>query len=194
MKRWTGNIHRRILNIIKQVVSKEEIKLSEIDIVTPEEKEKLLVEFNKTELKYDENIPFIKYFEKQVEKTPDDIAIVFEDKEMTYRELNERANSLAYKLRENEVTNNTVVGILLERSFEMLISMLAVLKSGGCYIPIAPDYPKDRIEYMLEDSEATIILTSQNRRNLADKKLINVKDERIYENHKENLENKKKED
>ena len=67
--------------------------------------------------------------------------------------------------------------------------MLAVLKSGGCYIPIAPDYPKDRIEYMLEDSEATIILTSQNRRNLADKKLNNVKDERIYENHKENLEN-----
>ena len=156
------NIHKRILNIIKQVVSKEEIKLSEIDIVTPEEKEKLLVEFNKTELKYDENIPFIKYFEKQVEKTPDDIAIVFEDKEMTYRELNERANSLAYKLRENEVTNNTVVGILLERSFEMLISMLAVLKSGGCYIPIAPDYPKDRIEYMIEDSVATIILTSQN--------------------------------
>ena len=183
------NIHKRILNIIKQVVSKEEIKLSEIDIVTPEEKEKLLVEFNKTDLEYDENIPFIKYFEKQVEKTPDDIAIVFEDKEMTYRELNERANSLAYKLRENEVTNNTVVGILLERSFEMLISMLAVLKSGGSYIPIAPDYPKDRIEYMLEDSEATIILTSQNRRNLADKKLINVKDERIYENHKENLEN-----
>ena len=183
------NIHRRILNIIKQVVSKEEIKLSEIDIVTPEEKEKLLVEFNKTELKYDENIPFIKYFEKQVEKTPDDIAIVFEDKEMTYKELNERANSLAYKLRENEVTNNTVVGILLERSFEMLISMLAVLKSGGSYIPIAPDYPKDRIEYMLEDSEATIILTSQNRRNLADKKLINVKDDKIYENHKENLEN-----
>ena len=183
------NVHERILNIIKQVISKDEIKLSEIDIVTPEEKEKLLVEFNKTELKYDENIPFIKYFEKQVEKTPDDIAIVFEDKEMTYRELNERANSLAYKLRENEVINNTVVGILLERSFEMLISMLAVLKSGGSYIPIAPDYPKDRIEYMLEDSEATIILTSQNRRNLADKKLINVKDERIYENHKENLEN-----
>ena len=184
-----SNIHKRILNIMKQVISKEEIKLSEIDIVTPEEKEKLLVEFNKTELKYDENIPFIKYFEKQVEKAPDDIAIVFEDKEMTYRELNERANSLAYKLRENEVTNNTVVGILLERSFEMLISMLAVLKSGGAYIPIAPDYPKDRIEYMLEDSEATIILTSQNRRNLADKKLINVKDERIYENHKKNLEN-----
>ena len=183
------NVHERILNIIKQVISKDEIKLSEIDIVTPEEKEKLLVEFNKTELKYDENIPFIKYFEEQAEKTPNEIAIVFNNNKMTYKELNEKANSLAYLLRENEVTNNTVVGILLERSFEMLISMLAVLKAGGSYIPIAPDYPKDRIEYMLEDSEATIILTSQNRRNLADKKLINVKDEKIYENHKENLEN-----
>lgn len=182
-------VHERILNIIKQVVSKGEIKLSEIDIVTPEEKEKLLVGFNKTDLEYDENKPFIKYFEEQAEKTPDEIAIVFEDKKMTYRELNERANSLAYKLRENKVTNNTVVGILLERSFEMLISMLAVLKSGGSYIPIAPDYPKDRIEYMLEDSEATIILTSQNRRNLADKKLINVKDKKVYEKHKENLKN-----
>ena len=182
-------IHKRILNIINQVIGTKNILLKDIDIVTVEEKEKLLVEFNNTDLEYDENIPFIKYFEEQAEKTPDEIAIVFENKKMTYRELNEKANSLAYLLRENEVTNNTVVGILLERSFEMLISMLAVLKSGGSYIPIASDYPKDRIEYMLEDSEATIILTSQNRRNLADKKLINVKDERIYENHKENLEN-----
>ena len=184
-----SNIHKRILNIMKQVVSNKDVKLSQIDIVTPDEKEKLLVEFNKTELKYDEDVPFIKYFEEQVEKTPDEIAIVFNNNKMTYKELNEKVNSLAYLLKENEVTNNTVVGILLERSFEMLISMLAVLKAGGSYIPIAPDYPKDRIEYMLEDSEATIILTSQNRRNLADKKLINVKDEKIYENHKENLEN-----
>ena len=182
-------IHKRILNIINQVIGTKNILLKDIDIVTVEEKEKLLVEFNNTDLEYDENIPFIKYFEEQAEKTPDEIAIVFENKKMTYRELNEKANSLAYLLRENEVTNNTVVGILLERSFEMLISMLAVLKSGGSYIPIAPDYPKDRIEYMLEDSEATIILTSQNRRNLADKKLINVKDKKIYEEHKENLEN-----
>ena len=182
-------IHKRILNIINQVIGTKNILLKDIDIVTVEEKEKLLVEFNNTDLEYDENIPFIKYFEEQAEKTPDEIAIVFENKKMTYRELNEKANSLAYLLRENEVTNNTVVGILLERSFEMLISMLAVLKSGGSYIPIASDYPKDRIEYMLEDSEATIILTSQNRRNLADKKLINVKDKKIYEEHKENLEN-----
>ena len=182
-------IHKRILNIINQVVLKENIGLKDIEIVTPEEKEKLIIDFNKTELEYDKNIPFIKYFEKQVEETPENIAIVFEYKNMTYRELNEKANSLAYELRKNGVTNNTVVGILVERSFEMLISMLAVLKSGGSYIPIAVDYPKDRVQYMLEDSDASILLTSQNRRNKADKKIINVKDPSIYENHKENLEN-----
>ena len=182
-------IHKRILNIIKQVVSKEEIRLSEIDIVTEEEKERLIVEFNKTDLKYNENIPFIKYFEEQVEKTPDEIAIVFENQKKTYRELNERANSLAYELRKNGVENNTIVGVSLERSFEMLISILAVLKSGGSYIPIAVDYPRDRVQYMLEDSDASILLTSQNRRNRVDKKIINVKDSKIYENNKENLEN-----
>ena len=182
-------IHKRILNIIKQIVSKKEIRLSEIDIVTEEEKERLIVEFNKTDLKYNENIPFIKYFEEQVEKTPDEIAIVFENQKMTYRELNERANSLAYELRKNGVENNTIVGVSLERSFEMLISILAVLKSGGSYIPIAVDYPRDRVQYMLEDSDASILLTSQNRRNRVDKKIINVKDSKIYENNKENLEN-----
>lgn len=79
---------------------------------------------------------------------------------MSYRELNEKANSLAYQLRKNGVTNNTIVGVLQERSFEMLIAILAVLKAGGSYIPIAPDYPNDRINYMLKDSNASILLTS----------------------------------
>ena len=182
-------IHQRILNIINQIYLKENIKLSEIEVVTAEEKQKIIREFNETELEYDKNIPFIKYFEEQVEKTPEEIAIVFEYKSMTYRELNEKVNSLAYELRQNGVRNNTVVGILLERSFEMLISILAVLKSGGSYIPIAVDYPKDRVQYMLEDSDASILLTSQNRRNRVDKKIINVKEPSIYEKHKENLEN-----
>ena len=181
--------HQRILNIISQIVSKENINLKDIEIVTPKEKEKIIKEFNKTELDYDKNIPFIRYFERQVEKTPRNIAIVFEGKNMTYKELNEKANSLAYELRNNGVQNNTIVGILLERSFEMLISILAVLKAGGSYIPIAVDYPKDRVQYMLEDSNASILLTNQNIRNKVDKKIINVKNPNIYENNKENLEN-----
>lgn len=183
------SLHKRILNIINQVISKENIDLKDIEIVTPEEKEQLLTEFNKTELEYDSNIPIIKYFEEQVNKTPDDIAIVFENKKMTYRELNEKANSLAYELRKNGVTNNTIVGIMQERSFEMMIAILAVLKAGGAYIPIAPDYPIERIQYMLEDSNATILLT-ENKKIKTDKKTISIKlNNKIYDENKENLEN-----
>lgn len=182
-------IHQRILNIIKQIVLNDNIELKDIEIVTPEEKEKLIKEFNKTELEYDKNIPFIRYFEKQVEKTPKNIAIVFEGKSMSYRELNEKANSLAYQLRKNGVTNNTIVGVLQERSFEMLIAILAVLKAGGSYIPIAPDYPNDRINYMLKDSNASILLTSDNNRIKTDQKIINIKDEKIYEENKDDLKN-----
>ena len=183
------NLHKRILNIIEQVIAKEEIKLKDIEIVTAEEKEKLVIEFNRTELKYNPNIPIIKYFEEQVNKKPDNIAIVFENEKMTYRELNEKANSLAHELRKNGVTNNTIVGIMQERSFEMLIAILAVLKSGGAYIPIAPDYPTERVEYMLKDSNASILLSETNKIK-TDKKIISIKlDNKIYDENKENLEN-----
>lgn len=190
------NLHKRILSIIDQVVAKENVDLKDIEIVTPDEKEKLINEFNKTELEYNPNIPIIKYFEEQVQKTPDNIAIVFEDNKMTYRELNERANSLAHELRKNGVKNNTIVGIMQERSFEMMIAILAVLKSGGSYIPIAPDYPVDRIQYMLEDSNASILLANGNQKIKTDKKVINISLENgeIYNNHKENLENISKPD
>lgn len=183
------NIHKRIINIINQVINNENIEVKDIDIVTPEEKEKLVVEFNKTELEYNENIPIIKYFEEQVEKTPNNIAVVFENKNMTYKELNEKANSLAYELRKNGVTNNTIVGIMQERSFEMMIAILAVLKAGGSYIPIAPDYPADRVQYMLEDSNAGILLAETNNVK-TDKKTISINlNNKIYDENKENLEN-----
>ena len=183
------NLHKRILYIIQQVISKEEIELKDIEIVTLEEKNKLVNEFNRTELEYDSNIPIIKYFEEQAEKTPDSIAIVFENTKMTYKELNEKANSLAHELRKNGVKNNTIVGIMQERSFEMLIAILAVLKSGGAYIPIAPDYPAERVEYMLKDSNAGILLSETNKIK-TDKQIISINlNNKIYEENKENLEN-----
>ena len=182
-------LHKRIINIIDQVICKENIDLKDVEIVTPEEKEKLLTEFNQTELKYNPNIPIIKYFEEQAEKTPNNIAIVFENKKMTYKELNEKANSLAYELRKNGVINNTIVGIMQERSFEMMIAILAVLKAGGGYIPIAPDYPADRIQYMLEDSNASILLAETNEIK-TDKKVLSIKlDNKLYDSNKENLQN-----
>lgn len=182
-------LHKRILYIINQVIEKENIELKDVEIVIPEEKEKLLTDFNKTELKYNPNIPIIKYFEEQAQKTPNNTAIVFENKKMTYKELNEKANSLAHELRKNGVTNNTIVGIMQERSFEMMIAILAVLKAGGGYIPIATDYPADRIQYMLEDSNASILLAETNEIK-TDKKVLSIKlDNKLYESNKENLEN-----
>lgn len=184
------NLHNRILNIIKQVVATENIELKDIEIVTPKEKTQLVIDFNKTELEYNPNIPIIKYFEEQASTIPNETAIVFEKQKMTYKELNEKASSLAYELRKNGVTNNTIVGIMQERSFEMIVAILAVLKAGGGYIPIAPDYPNDRIEYMLEDSDSTIILTTDKNRIKTDKKIIDINlGGEIYQNNKENLEN-----
>ena len=184
-------IHERILNIIKHVIKKEEINISEIQVITETEQKKLLEDFNNTGLEYDKNIPIIKYFEEQAKKTPNTPAIIFENKKMNYKELNEKANSLAYELRRNGVTNNTIVGILQERSFEMLIAIVAVLKSGGSYIPIAPDYPNERIEYMLKDSSASILLTNETHRINTNKKIIDIslKNSRIYNEYKENLKN-----
>jgi len=182
-------MHKRILNIIHQIIEKETIQIKDVEIVIPEEKEQILTQFNKTNLEYNSNIPIIKYFEEQAKKTPNNTAIVFENKKMTYKELNEKANSLAYELRKNGVTNNTIIGIMQERSFEMIIAILAVLKAGGAYIPIAPDYPSDRIQYMLEDSNASILLASTNTIK-TNKKTISIKlDSKIYDSNKENIEN-----
>ena len=109
---------------------------------------------------------------------------------MTYKELNEKANSLAYELRKNGVKNNTIVGIMQERSFEMMIAIIAVLKAGGSYIPIAPDYPDERIEYMLKDSNSSIVLTTNKDKIKTDKKIIDINlSSLIYNKNKENLEN-----
>ena len=187
------NMHKRILHIINQVLEKENILMHDIEIVTPMEKNELIYTFNDTKIDYDENIPIIKYFEEQVKKHPKDIALVFEHATMTYEVLNERANSLAHLLREKGVTNNTIVGIMENRSFEMIIAILAVLKSGGSYIPIAPDYPDNRIEYMLNDSKASILLTEKSLKDRVkfDKEMIYITldNSEIYNHNKSNLPN-----
>lgn len=187
------NLHKRILNIISQVIEQEDINIKDIEIITPKEKEKLLEEFNNTKLEYDINKPIIKYFEEQVEKAPNNTAIVFEKNVMTYKELNQKANSLGAYLREKGIKNDSIVGIMQERSAEVLVAILAVLKAGGAYIPIDPNYPNDRIEYMLKDSNAEILLTDEKQlqRIKTNKKIINIKldNKEIYGKNEENLEN-----
>ncbi|WP_077853794.1 non-ribosomal peptide synthetase, partial [Clostridium beijerinckii] len=178
------------LNILKVIVENREIELKEIDILSEEERHQILYEFNDTKADYPKDKTIQELFEEQVEKTPDNIAIVFEDKKLTYRELNEKSNSLARLLREKGVRPNSIVGIMVERSPEMIIGIMGILKSGGAYLPIDPTNPKERIEYMLFDSDSNILLS---RKNLLihinyNGEIIDLNDSDIFLNDTNNLE------
>ena len=129
--------------------------------MTEAEKQQILSDFNATEAEYPRDKTIHELFEAQVEQTPDNVAVVFEEEQLTYRELNARANQLARVLREKGVQPDTLVGIMAERSLEMIVGILAILKAGGAYVPIDPEYPEERIRYMLEDSGVEILLTQQ---------------------------------
>lgn len=153
------DIHNRLLHIMEQVMVNFSIPLKNIEIVTNIEKENLLYKFNDTKLDYPKDKTINELFEEQCKRTPNKVAIAFGNSTLTYKELNERANQLAYFLRNKKgITSNSFVGILTKRSLEMAIGLLAILKSGATYVPIDPEYPEDRISYMLEDSGAKIIL------------------------------------
>ncbi len=146
-------------NLLKKIVDHSETKISQLEILTQDERQKLLVEFNNTQVNYPKNRTIHQLFEEQVEKTPDNIALKYEGQQLTYRELNEKTNQLARALKGKGVECNSVVAIMMERSLEMIIGMLGILKAGGAYLPIDPEYPEDRINYILEDSQTEILLT-----------------------------------
>lgn len=155
------DLHARILTIIQQIVENNTILLKDIEIVTPEEKHKILYEFNNTQVDYPKNKTIVDLFEEQVKKTPDNIAVVFEDKKLTYKELNEKANQLARYLIEKGVNKKDVIGLRINKSLEMIIGILAIIKSGACYLPMNMAYPEDRVNFMLKDSNSKLLLTSK---------------------------------
>ena len=141
------------------IVTNPNQALSEIPLLTDAEKHQLLVEWNDTRIDYPSDKCIHELFEAQVAKTPDAIAVVFADQQLTYRELNSRANQLAHYLRKLGVGPETLVGICMERSMEMIVGLLGILKAGGAYVPLDPTYPKERLAFMLEDSRAPFLLT-----------------------------------
>ena len=130
-------------------------------VLAEQEEQIILKKFNEpaTESSYPLDKTISELFEAQVEKTPDNIAVVFEEESLTYRELNARANQLARVLREKGMQPDSLVGVMVERSLEMLVGIFAVLKAGGAYVPIDPAYPEERIRYMLEDADLRCVLT-----------------------------------
>ncbi|WP_144028932.1 non-ribosomal peptide synthetase, partial [Paenibacillus tyrfis] len=148
-----------LLQFIDVVVNNSEVQLSSIEIVTAQEKEQILKAFNGTSLPYPSEKTIHRLFEEQVERTPEQVAVVFEGSGLTYRELNEKANRLARTLQAQGVQAEQLVGLMVERSLEMIVGMLGILKAGGAYVPIDPEYPEERIRYMLSDSGAKVLLT-----------------------------------
>lgn len=154
-------LHKRIIAMVQQILSQPDILTSDIEIVSSNERTILLEAFNQTDLTYEKEQNIISIFEEQVRKTPNATALVFEKRSMSYQSLNKRVNSLANHLRSLGVTHNTIVGVMLPRSFEMMIGILAVLKAGGAYIPLDPEYPEERISYILENSKSPLMITSK---------------------------------
>ena len=168
---YVKNMHSRILEIINKVLDTENIYVRDIEIITKNEKQKLLVEFNKTDLKYDKNKNVIKSFKEMVKKYPEKIAINFENRQMTYKELDQKSNILANSLIKEGAKPKDIIAICVNRSLELAIGLLAILKVGGAYLPIDPEYPEDRIEYMLLDSKAKMILSNKRTQSVISKKL-----------------------
>ena len=148
------------INIVKKIIENCEEKIENIDILSKEEKNKILYEFNNTKKDYPKNKTVIQLFEEQVEKNPNNIAIVFEDKKITYNELNEKANCLAEDLINKKIKNDETIGILLNRTINMIVSILACAKSGVKYVLIEKTLPIERIQYILKNSNSRLLITN----------------------------------
>ncbi len=145
--------------ILESVVANPQARISELALLPTAERAQLLDAWNDTAVSYPDTLCLHHLFEQQVAKTPDKIAVVFEDIELTYQQLNEEANQLAHHLQGLGIQPDQFVGICVERSLDMLMGMLGILKAGAAYLPMDPNYPQDRLAYMLEDTKAAVLVT-----------------------------------
>ena len=147
--------------LLEGIVENPDYRLSELPILTNAERHQLLVEWNDTQKDYPRDKCVHELFAAQVEKSPEAVAVVYEEEQLTYRDLNSRANQLAHYLRKLGVGPGVLVGICVERSLEIIVGMLGILKAGGAYVPLDPNYPQERLAFMLADTQAPVVLVQQ---------------------------------
>ncbi|MDZ8051396.1 MAG: amino acid adenylation domain-containing protein [Aulosira sp. ZfuCHP01] len=146
--------------LLQNVVANPEQKLSELPLLTQAQKQQLQLE-NDTQTDYSLNLCLHELFAAQVERSHDAVAVVYENEQLTYQELNARANQLAHYLQKLGVGKEVLVGIFVERSLDTVIGILAILKAGGAYVPLDPSYPQERLAFILQDSQVSVLLTQQ---------------------------------
>lgn len=185
------SVEGHFLSVIRVVCNYENIKVNNINILTDKEKENILYRFNDTKVEFSKNKTIQDLFEEQVNRNPDNISVVYEGNTLTYQELNQKSNQLARVLMGKGIVEDSIIAIMVDSSLEMIIGLMAILKAGGAYLPVDPKYPIERIEYMLEDSRADILLIDRgNIEDITSAELINIKDPELYHGDNTNPVNK----
>ena len=155
IKRMVGHF----ATLLEGIATDPRQRISELPLLDDQERNQLLVQFNDTQANYRHEVGCPQLFEEQAARTPDAVAVVYGDQQLTYRELNARANRLARHLRTLGVGPDVPVAICVERSMEMVVGVLGVLKAGGVYVPVDPALPSQRVQFMLQDSAASVLVT-----------------------------------
>jgi amino acid adenylation domain-containing protein/thioester reductase-like protein len=163
--RVVNYVHRALQSLVEALEFGSQQPVLSLSIFPEKERHQVLEEFNETQAEYPHERLIHEMFEEQVERTPNSVAVFYEGQSLTYTDLNKRSNQLARYLRENGVGPEQLVGICVERSLEMVVGLLGVLKAGGAYIPLNPADPQERLAYMLNDSAPKIVLTQDSLKN-----------------------------
>jgi amino acid adenylation domain-containing protein len=158
---YIKGLSEQFSTLVESVTQQTNAPINELEILSDREQHQLLVEFNNTKTNYPKDRCIHQLFEEQVKRTPNNIAVVYENEQLTYAELNQKANQLAHYLQQLGVGPEVLVGICVERSLLMVVGLLGILKAGGAYVPFDPTYPKNRLGFMLEDARVPVLLTQQ---------------------------------
>ncbi|MDB6028675.1 MAG: cyclohexanecarboxylate-CoA ligase [Verrucomicrobiales bacterium] len=156
IERMSGHYETLLQSVIKAPVT----RISTLAFLTKAEERQILGQWNETGTKYPRHACVHELFQDQVDRSPEAVALKFAGQTMTYRALNARANQLANRLQQLGVGQETLVGVALERSFEVVVTLLAVLKAGGAYVPLDPSYPRERLDYILKDTGVSVLVTT----------------------------------
>jgi amino acid adenylation domain-containing protein len=157
IKRIGAHFH----TLVTAIVTNPELRIAELPLLSPAQLHQLAIEWNDTQANYPDDQCIHQLFEQQVERSPAAVAVIFESQQLTYQELNTRANQLAHHLISLGVGADVLVGICVERSIDTIVGLLGILKAGGAYVPLDPEYPAERLQFMLDDAQISVLLTQQ---------------------------------
>ncbi|MEG4277135.1 amino acid adenylation domain-containing protein [Microcoleus sp. MON1_C1] len=161
-----ARMHGHFQILLEGIIANPDTRISELPLLSDRDRHQLLIEWNNTQVDYPKDSTIHQLFEAQVQQTPDAVAVVFENQQLTYKELNQKANQLAHYLQKLGVKPEVLVGICTERSLDTIVGILGILKAGGAYVPLDPTYPRDRLAFTLEDAQISLLITQKKWANI----------------------------